>query len=1035
MRLPEFGVKQPVTNLMIFLVVLVWGAVSLSKLPIDSMPEIEPPNISVITVYEGAPAEDVESKVTEVIENNLATVSNLDKLTSRSLEGISVVTCRFNWGTNLDEASNDIRDKLEFAKRSLPEEIDTPIVFKFNTAMMPILYTSVSSEKHYSQLYHIMDKEVGDALKRLPGVGAVQIYGGLDRQINVNIDRQRLEDYHLSVQQVVSRLASENVTLPAGNLKLGYTDYALRVPGEFTDPQQIKNVIISQSAQGVVYLKDIADVADSFKEETMIVRSNQKPGVVMMVQKRSGANTVEVSKRVQKEIKVLEKTLPPGIKFSILMNSAEDIQQSIQDLSGTVYIGGIFVILVVFLFLRQLLPSLIIALSIPFSLIMAFIFMYLFGYTINVISLSSLAIAIGMVVDNAIVIVDNVSRKLDRGQKPKEAAISGSSEVGLAVSASTFTTVVVFAPMIFLTGIVGVFFKQLAVMITVTLLASLFTAMTFTPMLCSVWLKNPKPRQPREKDTVFNKLYNLSGKFLDGIDYRYSLLLERALSHKRLSIFIALGVFIVSIAIIPKIGTEFIPEEDSGDLNIILEMPVGTRVEETNKASRQAEEILLKEIPEIREIFSRTGQSSGGRFGAVFGSKIGSNISMIGVKLKKVTERNRSTKEIGEAVRPKISGITGVKKANIQAGSGISRMLFGGSKPISIEILGNDLKITDELAYEIKDKIERVRGIIDVSVSRELGKPELQVEVDREKASSLGLSMAAITDSLRTYFYGYAATKYREAGEQYDIFVRLKDSDRSSIKDIENISLVSSTGKTIRLSNLATVVIKTGPIEIERQNQERIIKVEANVFKRSLGDVAKDIREIIAQINLPLGVTINLGADVEEQAKSFRDLFLLFMLGALLVYMVMASQFESLLDPFIIMFSVPFAWTGVAFSLLLSGVTLSMVSFIGLIMLVGIVVNNAIVLVDYINILRSRGLSMVEAVVKGGTNRLRPVLMTTVTTMFGMLPLAFSRGQGSETWRPIGISMVGGLTLSTLVTLVLVPVMYSLLKGRREKKK
>jgi hydrophobe/amphiphile efflux-1 (HAE1) family protein len=1034
MNLPEFGVKYPVTNLMIFLAVLVWGAVSLTKLPIDMLPEIEAPSVSVITVYEGAPAEDVESKVTEVIENNLATISNLDKLTSRSLEGLSVVTCRLNWGTNLDETSNDIRDKLEFAKRSLPDEIDTPIVFKFNTSMIPILYLGVSSEKNYSQLYHIMDKEVGDSLKRLPGVGAVQVYGGLERQINVSIDRGRLEAYHLSIQQVVARLAGENITLPAGNLKVGYTDYALRVPGEFSDPEQIKDIIISQSAERIVYLKDVADVADSFKEETMIVRSNRKQGAVMMIQKRSGANTVEVSRRVQKELKKLEKNLPPGIKFSILMNSAEEIEQSIKDLSGTVYLGGIFVILTVLFFLRQFLPSLVIALTIPFSLIIAFVFMYVFGYTINIISLSSLAIAIGMVVDNAIVIVDNVSRKLERGQKPKEAAVFGASEVGLAVSASTFTTVVVFAPMIFLTGIVGIFFKQLAVMITVTLLASLFTALTFSPMLCALWLKNPKVPKPGEAKKAGNKFYEVSEKFFFGMEAGYSRILDWALSHKVLTVGFALIVFVISIAIIPKIGTEFIPEEDSGDLTIFVEMPVGTRVEETNKAAKQVEKIVTENVPELKDVFSRTGQSSAGRFGAVFSAKIGSNVGMIGVKLTKVDQRIRSTKEIGEAIRPKIAGIVGVKKVSIQAGSAVSRMLFGGNKPISIEILGNDFKVTDELAYQLKDKLEKVSGIVDVSISRELGKPELQVEVDRTKASSLGLSMESITDTLRTNFYGYTATKYREAGEQYDVFVRLKDADRTSIRDIENLSLVSSAGKIIRLSNIAKVVPKTGPIEIERQNQERIVKVEANVFKRSLGDAAKDIQKIISQTNVPLGVEINLGADVEEQAKSFRDLFLLFLLGTMLVYMVMASQFESLLDPFIIIFSVPFAWTGVALGLLVGGITLSMISFIGLVMLVGIVVNNAIVLVDYINILRSRGLSMREAITTGGANRLRPVLMTTITTLFGMLPLAFSKGQGSETWRPIGISMVGGLSISTLVTLVLVPVMYALLKKKRKEK-
>jgi HAE1 family hydrophobic/amphiphilic exporter-1 len=717
------------------------------------------------------------------------------------------------------------------------------------------------------------------------------------------------------------------------------------------------------------------------------------------------------------------------------MDNAEHIEQSIKDLTSTVYVGGVLVIAVVFFFLRQVMPSLIITLTIPFSLIIAFTFMYFFGYTINIISLSSLAIAIGMVVDNAIVIVDNVVRKLERGQKPKEAAVYGSSEVGVAVSASTFTTVVVFLPMVFITGMVGVFFKQLAVMITVTLLASLFTAITFSPMLCSLWLKNPVPQEPLAKKKFSHIIFEKTGKLLDAFDYVYSRILDLALRHRLATVIFAIGVFAFSVFLVSRVGTEFVPEEDSGDLTVNVELPVGTRVEETDKIAKQVEDLIAKDVPELQQIFARVGQSSGGgRLAGVFGGRTGSNIAAIGLKVSKATERKRSTKEIGEALRPKIAKLAGVKKINIQAGSPIGRILFGGGKPVSVEILGNDIKVTDQLAYDLKAKMEDIKGVVDVTVSREIGNPELQIIVDRTKASSLGLSMATITDSLRTYFSGFTATKYREAGEQYDIFVRLRDPDRTSIRDIENIPLVSTADKIIRLSNVASVVPSTGPLEIERQNQERIVKVESNVFRRSLGDVAKDIRKTIAGISLPRDVTINLGADIEEQAKSFRDLFLLFLLGTLLVYMVMAAQFESLVDPFIIIFSVPFAFTGVAFALFVAHMTLNIASFIGLVMLVGIVVNNAIVLVDYINILRARGISMHDAIVTGGANRLRPVLMTTITTLFGMIPLAFSRGEGSETWQPIGISMVGGLSISTLITLVLVPVVYSLLKGKGEKK-
>ncbi len=1032
MHLPEFGVKFPITNIMIFFAVLVLGVVSLSRLPIDLMPQIEPPVISVITVYEGAGAEDVETKVTQVIENNLATISNLDKITSRSMENLSVVSCRFNWGVNLDEASNDIRDKIEFAKRLLPEEIETPIVFKFNTSMIPILFIGVSSTQElYPQLYHLIDKQVSDVLKRVPGVGAVQMWGGLERQINVHIDRARLEAYHLSIANVVERLESENITLPAGNLKVGYTEYTLRVPGEFSRGSQIKDIIIAQDADKHVYLKDIAQVEDAFKEQTMKVRCNKDSGIMLMVQKRSGANTVDVASRIKKELKNIRQNINRDIKFSILMDSSEHIKQSIKDLSGTIYLGGLFVILVVFAFLRQAAPSFIIALTIPFSLIITFIFMYFSGYTLNIMTLSSLAIAIGMVVDNAIVIVDNVYRHRQTGKPIAACAIDGASEVGLAVSASTLTTIIVFLPMVFLTGIVGIMFKQLAAIITITLLASLFTALTFSPMLCSKLLVVlPEGGFKDKKRPLSQKFYNISGGVFSRIEYHYSRLLGWALAHKRGVFAIAIGIFIFSILLLPRIGIEFIPEEDTGDINITVELPPGTRVEETDKIALQIEDIFIKDVPELETIFTRVGQSSASRFGAAFGSKMGSNVIVFGTKLLPASRRSRSVKEISQAIRPKVSALAGVKKIDIQAGSPFSRMLFGGGKPISLEILGYDLEATDKLAYHLKDELSKIAGVVDVTVSRELGSPELQIEIDRPKASSVGLTMAGITDSLRTYFYGKSATKYREGGDEYDIFVRLKDSDRDDIRDIENIPIVSAGGKLIRLDNVAKIVHRTGPIQIERQNQHRIVRVEANTYRRPLGHIAEDIKRLVANTPLPPEITINLGSDIEEQAKSFRDLLLLFVLGGILVYMVMASQFESLRDPFIIMFSVPFAFTGVAFGLYFAGITLSVISFLGLVMLTGIVVNNAIVLVDYINILRRRGESVYEAITTGGKNRLRPVLMTTITTLFGMLPLALSRGEGSELWRPLGASMIGGLCVSTLITLVLVPVLYAVFEAR-----
>lgn len=1034
MRLPEFGVRFPVTNSMIFFAILVLGFVSLSRLSVDLMPEIEPPVISVLTVYEGASAEDVETKVTEVIENNVAIVSNLDKLTSRSQEGLSIVSCRFKWGVNLDEASNDIRDRLEFAKRNLPDEIETPIVFKFNTSMIPVLFIGInSSPRTYPRLYNIVDNQISDYVKRVPGVGAVQIYGGLERQINIKLDKSRMEAYRISVQEIASKIKAENITLPAGNLETGYLDYTLRVPGEFRNIQEIKDIIIRSKDAQAVYLKDIARVEDGFKEETMMVRSGGNLGMMLMVQKRSGANTVEVAKNVGLAIDRLKGQLPEDIRFSFLLDSSEHIKQSLKDLSQTIYWGGIFVVLAVLFFLRQFKPSLIIGLSIPFSLIIAFIFMYFLGYTINIMSLSSLAIAIGMVVDNAIVVTDNIYRYREKGQGPKEAAISGASEVGMAISASTFTTVVVFLPMAFLSGVTGIMFKQLALIVTVTLLASLFTALTFSPMLCSKLLAAPiKAANENKKAALGARFYEFSGNAFKKLEDFYSGLLRWALGNRKKIISFALAVFICSILLVTRIGTEFIPEEDTGDLNVQIELPVGTRYEQTRKSALEVEEIFKKEIPEARSIFSRTGYTSSSRFGAAFGAKLGANVINIGAKLSKLSRRKRSVKEIAEDIRPKIKNLLGVKRVSIRAGSPFSRLLFSGGKAISIEIFGHDLESTDSIAQELKLRLSRVRGIVDITISRELGRPELQVAVDRLKAASLGLSMTNITETLRAYFYGQTAAKYREGGNEYDIFLRLKDEDRKNIKDILDIPLNSNANKVIKLKNVAKIIQRSGPIEIERQNQERIIKVEANTFKRSLGEIARDIQEILANVNIPEGVFISLGADIEEQKKSFGELIQLLILGGLLVYMVMASQFESFIDPFIVIFSVPFAFTGVSLGLFLSSVNFSILAFLGLIMLAGIVVNNAIVLVDYINILRRKGLVIGEAIVKAGVNRLRPVMMTAVTTFFGMLPLALSKGEGSELWQPLGISIISGLSVSTLITLVLVPVIYSLLKAKKK---
>lgn len=1037
MNLPEFGVKRPITNLMIFAGIIIVSLFGLSQLGIDMMPEIEPPAISVISVYPGASPEDVEIKVTEPLENQLATTPGLDKITSRCLEGLSVITLKLNWGTDLNEASNDIRDRIELAKRYLPDipdEMDNPFIFKFNTAMMPILFMGVTADESYPELYDLIDKRVVDELKQIPGVGTVQIHGGLERQINIWVDRKRLESYGFSILDIQNVLRQENITQPAGNIKYGLTDYLVRVPGEFNTPEEISSVILGKRNGNLIYLKDVVKIEDGHKEVKNIVRIDRKQGLLMMVQKQTGTNSVQVAQRIKKKLKILEKNLPSDVKIHIVMDTSEDIVNALNTLKSTVYVGIILVILVVWFFLRQLRPSLIIAFTLPFSLLIAFIYLFVAGKTINVISLSALVIALGMVVDAAIVVVDNIFRRMERKERSQEAAIFGTSEIFLAIAASTLTTVVVFAPLLFVKGVVGIMFGELAAVVIVTLLGSLFTAATFTPMLCSRWIKlnDQKPITVNQKNHL-SRFYNISERLFEAIEKFYSNTLNKCLRHKKLVIFGFLGAFVLSLFLIPFVGNEFIPEEDVGTLRINLTLPIGTRVEETDKVAARVEKIFKEKVPEERFMFVRSGQSKG--MGSVMGSKSGTHISSDGAKLVKKDKRKRSVKEIAQVVRKEIEKIPGILQMDVATGNPLGRVIAGtGGKAIQIEIIGHSFEETDKFAAELKSIMGKIPGVVDIGVSRELSRPELRIEVDRVKASSLGLNMRTIADTIKTYIAGSVATKYREAGDTYDIYVRLEEAYRQSPEDIENLAINSPfTGKQIRLSNIAKVYETVGPEEIERKNRERVLKVECNTYQRSMGKVIEDIKKELAEITIPEGILINFGGEAEEQKKAFADLFLLLILGVALVYMVMAAQFESLLDPFIVMFAIPFTFTGVILAFLITRTTLSIISFLGIVMLMGIVVNNAIVLISYINILRARGLSMVEAVTSGGRDRLRPVLMTTFTTLFAMIPLALSRGEGAEIWQPLGITMIGGLSVSTLVTLLFVPTLYAVFETKIKK--
>jgi len=1026
MGLPDFGVKKPVTNLMIFSSIIVMAAYSLTRIGIDSMPKIEPPIITVIAAYPGASPEDVEAKVTETLENQLATTPGLEKITSRSSEGAAILSLKFIWGTNLDAATNDVRDRIDLAKRFLPDipdEMDNLFIYKFNTANIPILFMGFTAQQSYPELYELIDKRVGDALRQLPGVGTVQLFGGWERQINIWIDRQRLEGFGFSILDIQDALKNENIAQPLGKLKSGLTDYLIRLPGEFASPEEINLVILGKRDGKYVYLKDVAKVEDSFKEVTLNVRINKNRGLMLMIQKQSDTNTVQVAERVKSRLKELERVIPKDIKMYTIFDTSKDIIDSLDTLKSAVWLGIILVVLVVWFFLRQFLPSLIIALTIPFSLLIAFIYLFLSGRTINTISLSSLAIACGMVVDNAIVVVDNVYRKLDRGNRPMEAAIFGTREMYLAIAASTFTTVVVFLPMLFLPGVIGIFFGEMAVIITVTLLGSLFTAATFTPMLCSHWMTTAYDSHKKFK--LFALFYDLSERMFKSWENFYSRALGWCLRHKTIVITGFTLAFICTLFLTRFVGNEFAPEEDTGDMRLTISLTLGTRLEETDKVAGRIEDIIKNDVPEAKFYYARCGEVPGQ--GRGMGQASGSHVITAGAKLISKTQRKRSSQDVAQALRNKIKQIPGVLKIDISTGNPIGRMITGmGGKAIQLEIIGHSFEDTDLVANKIKNIMEKIPGAVDVTISREFRRPELKIEIDREKAASLGLNMNIIANSLKTYVEGSTATKYREKGDTYDIYVRLQEESRNKIEDIENLPIFSALyQKQIRLSNIAKIYEGAGPVEIERQNRERVVRVECNTYKRSSGKVIEDIKKEIANITIPSDIMLNFGGEAEEQKKAFRDLTLLLILGITLVYMIMAAQFESLLDPFIIMFSIPFTFIGVILGFLFTGTTLSIISYLGIIMLMGIVVNNAIVLISYIIILRARGHSMYDAVTNAGKDRLRPVLMTTITTLVGLLPLAISTGEGSETWRPLGITMFGGLLVSTLVTMLYVPTLYA----------
>ncbi|MCF8331376.1 MAG: efflux RND transporter permease subunit [Bacteroidales bacterium] len=1021
MKLPKITVKRPVTTIMAFMAVLIFGVISMRFLPSDVLPDLELPTVSVITVYPGASAGEVEKQVTDVLEESLSGTESMKEITSNSRENVSFITLQFNWGADITEATNNVRDMMELAKQDLPDDANTPRIYKINSSMIPVVIYGITADEHKSTLNKLIDDRIAPELRKAEGVGTVMLLSQQEREIKVQLDPRKIKAYNLNAGEISTILKAENITIPGGNIEAGKRDFAVRIPGELSNIGQLRNIALTNFNGQLVRLKDVAEIKDGYKDKNEVARADGRQSVTCFVQKQSGANTLDVYRNAGDKVKQLHRELPEDVEIVEVFNTAEIVTQSISNLTSTILFAGLFVMIVVFLFLREWRSSLIVILTIPVSLIVAFIFMFISDYTINIFSLMSLIIAIGMVVDNAIVVLENITRHIEEGERPDQASIFGTGEMGMAITASTFTTISVFLPMMFIGGIVGILFKQLAILTSITLIASLIASVSLTPMLTSRLLKNPKQRPGKR-----TKLFEWSEKIFEKITAIYYNSLQWALNHR--VIVIALAVVIVGISIYGgrNTGSDYIPEFDAGDIMAVIETEVETNVDETRRVAIKVEKIFNREVPEMTSKLTVAGQTEDGTLSSV-GFDEGKNIATIIAHLELPGNRERSAKEIAEVIRRKVEKIPEVESFRITGGSVLSSAILGNNKPIEIEVSGNDFEKLNRTAATIRQQLEPEGYLTNLETTIDKGKLELQVQIDKDRASALGLNTSMIGSQVRNAIYGTKAGSINKpSGKEYQIMVRYAPEQRQNIDKLDDLMLTTLTGEHVPLKAVAEIEKGSGPLQINHQSQQRIVRVTMDLARgASLGDAAEQVEDILKDIRMPQGITVEMSGQVSEQQESFSSLYLVFIVGIVLVYMVMASQFESFKDPFVIIFAIPFSVTGIIWAFMITGLTLSVVTFIGAIMLLGIVVNNGIVLVDYTNLLRKRGNNLKEAVLEGGRSRLRPVLMTTLTTVLGMLPMALSTGMGSEMWRPLGITIIGGLLISALITLILIPVIYT----------
>ena len=1019
MSLYSSAVKKPVTTILVFVAVVIIGLFSLLKLPIDLYPDIDTNTIMVMTTYSGASSQDIEQNVTRPLENTLNSVEHLKHITSNSKENISIITLEFEYGYDIDVLTNSVRDKLDMVSSMLPDDAETPIIFKFSTDMIPIVLLSAQANESLPGLYKILDENVANTLARVDGVGTVSISGAPKREIHIYLDPARLEAYNLTAESVIQLVAAENKNVPGGTFDMGSDTYSLRVQGEFKDPTEMRDLVVGSKDGAVVRLSDVARIDDSVQERAQETYNNGQRGAMIIVQKQSGANSVEISNKIKKILPDIQKKLPSDVKLDYIVDTSDNIRNTINSLVETVEYALLFVVIVVFFFLGRWRATVIIALTIPISLIASFIYLLATGNTLNIVSLSALSISIGMVVDDAIVVLENVTTHIERGSDPKQAAVHGTNEVAISVIASTLTLIAVFFPLTLVTGMTGVLFRQLGWMVTIMMVISTAAALSLTPMLCSQLLR----LQP-VKGKLFTKLYGPIERFLDKLDDGFYHLLGLVVKHRWITTAGALLVFFGSMQLTKFIGSEFFPTSDNSRLGITLELPVGTRVEIAKDLTERIYKDWTKKYPEIEKFNYTVGQASTDNTWASMQSN-GSHIISMNITLKPIKERTKSLTEVAALMREDLKKYPELDKYLVNVGGSRGGSMSGQST-IDYEIYGYDFEKTDSVAQRLKRILSSVKGTADIRISRDNYQPEYQVDFDRQKLAIYGLNLTTAANALRNRINGSTASYFREDGDEYDIKVMYDPDHRQSIEDIENILLFNAQGKGVRLKEVGTVVERFNPPTIERKDRERIITVSTVVQDRPMSDIIADAQPQIDKMEVPSGVTINLSGSYEDQQDSFRDLAMLAVLIIILVYIVMASQFESFTYPGIIMTSIMFAFSGVVLILWITGTNLNVMSMIGGIMLIGIVVKNGIVLIDYITLNRERGMSITKSVLHAGKSRMRPVLMTSLTTILGMVPMAVGTGEGAEMWRPMGVAVIGGLTFSTILTLLFVPTLYTI---------